>query len=330
MIKVENGLYKKYGERWSRQFENSFGLGPVGKAYLRSITEAKSLHVYKSWWRLAFKCRMADKIQAAALSVNDKLGFANMSTVKPMLDPRYWSKDGSGDFVCKTKKHFAKAVNAIFTDNAVNALECKGLSQVMALRSVQLALGDNRFDLVLQKFLGKTQLKIPLDAITDKHLVVTEDLSADGKTTIYTGDGVYRPGDMIAVSNMRHEALGTQWLVENGICVGWKGAADGHAQYNEPLFVGGGVPNKVMTEAQIREYVYQATPSKDKITGDRKGHFAEKALGKIRCQHKLDKRYNTGPDKGKLMYGLNVVPDTYLHTTVIRLNLLGGRTDIII
>jgi hypothetical protein len=330
MIKVANIVYKRYGERWSRQFENANRIGNVGKAYLRSITEAKSTHVYKSWWRLAFKCLMADKVQAAALSVNDKLGFADMKRILPKLDSRYWGKDKGGDFYCKTTKEFAKAVSIIFTSKLNNALECKGLSHVMALRALQLSMNNTRFDKLIKAFLGGKRLRIPLDTIKVKNFMMMESLKASRKEYfIYEGDRVYRPGDIIAVGNLRSEAVRTQWLVENGICVGWRGAADGRAQYDEPLFVGGGVPSQVMTEAQIREYVYQKTKSYDRITGNRKHHFAEKALGTTKCRHKLDKRYEEGPRKGQLIYGLDVVPDIYLNTEVNRIAILGGRTDIL-
>ena len=329
MIKVGNSAYKTYGQRWSKQFEKAFGIGPVGKAYLRSITMAKSEHVYKSWWRLAFRCLMTDKMQAAALNINNKVGFANMSSIPAKLDSSYWLKDSSGDFVCKTKKDFAKAVSIILKNPQKNALECKGLSHLMALRALQLSLGDQRFDKIIKAFIGNEPLKLTLDSIFKKRFLVDENLSASRKeSSIYDGDRVFRPGDIIAVSNFRKEAKGTQWLVENGVCVGWRGAPGGRALFDEPLFVGGGVPNQVMTEAQIREYVYRQTPSSDPITGNRKKHFDEKALGTAKCRHKIDERHKSGPKKGQLIHGLNVVPNTYMHTLVNRIAILGGRADI--
>jgi len=189
----------------------------------------------------------------------------------------------------------------------------------MALRAFQLALGNGRFNIVIEKFLGKERLKIPINAMRGKIIFSEEDLIANSN---YTGDACFRPGDLVIVSNWRPEAHNTQWLVENGICVGWKGAEKGKPQYDEPLFLGGGLGNQSKTESEIREVVYSKTPNKLKIKGDRKMHFSDKAVKGNICNHTLDTSAQAGSNTSKL------VPDIFMSSVVMRINILGGRNDI--
>ncbi len=300
-----------------RRFERRHNIQTTGKAYLRSIIESHSKHYYKGWWYLVFSLKMRQKMGYAAKMVNKKIKFANIPDgVVMQLNPTFWTRQQEGDyvsFVCKTD-NYAKAVDAIFADSSKNVLECRRLCEVMVLRALQLAVGNTRFNKYLKDQLGLDPLELSLN----RKLLQSEELSATGQTTVYKGDAIFRPGDLVAFSNDRKKAKGTQWLVENAVCVGWEHDAKGQPRFDEPLFVGGGV-SKVLTEAKMKEEIYQETLNK-LVTGDRKRHFAEKAIGGPICTHRLD---SDAENKGSNLAG--TVPNIYLHTTVERIGVLGGK-----
>ncbi|MFX0198093.1 MAG: hypothetical protein ACFFCW_18395 [Candidatus Hodarchaeota archaeon] len=353
MLIVYGKEFTIYTDKRISQFEDAWLIGRIGKAYLRSIVEAKSKHSYKDWMRLGFSCLMRDKMQEAALSVNARVTFVNTAKSEPSLDWNYWINFSSNTFVCTTKD-YATAVRAALSDPSRNGCECLALSHLIALRALQLAVGNDKFNVLLNFHLGNKPLEIPLNL----ELTQDESLAASLESKSYEGDSVFRPGDIIAVSNNRDEAdytsweavvkkkKGTPWRVENGICIGWKMNSKGEPEFNEPLFVGGGLGQKIFTEAEIKEEVYNQTKSlgnirknsrgeiirnklsgnieSDNIIGDRKGHFLEKALDNAKCIHKLDVR----DSNWDLKYGLDVVPDISLYTEVKRISILGGRRDL--
>ncbi|MFX0196154.1 MAG: hypothetical protein ACFFCW_08530 [Candidatus Hodarchaeota archaeon] len=306
-----------YNVEQLRRFERRNNIQTTGKAYLLSIIESHSKHYYKGWWYLVFSLKMRQKMGYAAKMVNSKISFANIpGGVGLQLNPTFWTRRQEGNFVCKTD-NYAKAVDAILADRSKNFLECRGLCEVMVLRALQLAVGNTRFNKYLKDQLGSDPLELRLNS----KLLQSEELSATGQTTVYKGDAIFRPGDLVAFSNNRKPAKGTQWLVENAVCVGWKNDAKGQPRFDEPLFVGGGV-SKVLTEAEMKEVIYQQTPN-SLVTGDRTRHFAEKAIGGPICTHRLD---SDAENKGSNLAG--TVPNIYLHTTVERIGVLGGRKDV--
>jgi len=321
MLIIENPKHKQYTSYSSdelRNFQNRYSVEKTGRAFLRSIVEVDSEHFYKGWWYLVFRLKMCDKIRDVALRVNQKMGFSSGSSDN-RLDPVFWQRQREGNFSCKTKD-FAKAVNALLVDKSINRLECRGLSEVMALRSMQLALGNTRFNKLLGKVLGSKPLTLILDMFGP--LLEWETLKVDPGNIEEKGDDVFRPGDIVAFSNSeRKKADGTQWRVENAVCVGWKDDASGNPDLSEPLFVGGGVAN-VFTEAEMKEYIYQKTPD-SRVTGDRKGHFAEKAIGGPECTHLLD---SDAEKKSLSLKG--TVPNIFLNENVNRIPILGGRRDL--
>lgn len=321
MVVIEKPLTQHvflYDDAKVHAFEEVNKIGSTGRAYLRSIVEAKQKHVYRGWWYLIFSLKMRDKIASVADLVYQKVSFANVpASQHPTLDSTFWRRLADGDFECKSND-YAKAVDAVFADRTKNRLECRGLCELIALRSLQDALGNARFNKYLKDYLGSERLRFRLN----HRLLQTEELTAKPPGTVYTGEAVFRPGDLVAFSNGRGVAAGTQWLVENALCVGWKTDGKGNPIYTEPLFRGGGVDG-VKTEAEMKEYVYQQTLDPE-VRGDRKSHFAEKALGGPKCNHLLD---TDAIDRGVSLD--KAVPNIYLHTTVERIGILGGRQDLL-
>jgi len=346
-----------YNHKQLRWLVKRYKIQRVGKAYLKSVAGSAIEPFYKGWWYLVFRLKMCDKMESAAKLASQKLGFTNVARAGVcQLDPKHWKSIGGSNFVC-TSPDYAVAVQALFSGSSHNSLECRRLAELMALRAFQDAVGNPRFDRYLKAVLGSEPRTISLNS----KLLQPEELTLTSPPSKYTGAHLYRPGDIIAVGNERSKAVGTQWLVENGICVGWKFNSGGEANYGEPLFVGGGVSG-AYTEAELREYVYQRTPDPI-LKGDRKAHFAEKAIGGPKCAHTLDSKIeniygtfhdvNNAPKNGKTVaevlqkngvsgqeykawkkkYGNTktedalkpAVPDVVLRTSVERLNVLGGR-----
>jgi hypothetical protein len=292
-----------------KTFEDNLKLQKTGRACLRSIIETKSEHHYKGFWYLIFSLLMRDKIEKAATEVKN-IQFASSGS-ETKLNSAFWERTNNGNFLCKSEE-FGKAVSSILTNPQKNNLECQGLSHIMALRALQLALGDTRFNKLLKTGLGKAKLQIPLNAT----LLQGEDLALKGEEPFSkSGDGVFRPGDIVAFGNNRSEAVGTQWRVENAVCIGWKFDIKGLPLFDEPLFAGGGV-DTFKTEGEMKEFIYQQTPIREAPFPSKevlRRHFAEKAVTGSNC---------SCPKQ----YGLE---DLNLNPYVTRIKILGGRKDIV-
>jgi hypothetical protein len=339
----------KYHSPVIQSLEKHFKIGWVGRAYMRSIVEAQSTHVYEGWWHLALSCGMRDKLYNVAQYINSHVAFANVQEGRlPMLPATHWRKNSNGPFECTTKM-YAAALNAIVAPGSGSQMECRGLVELIALRALQIATGDKRFDELLTARLGTAPLTI--GNLPTPQIRQYESLTAKGA---YVSDGLFRPGDMVLFSNIRSTARGSIWLVENAICVGWRADTKNRPRFRDPLFIGGGVLN-LTSEAQMRELIYQKTPDLN-VMGNRAAHFAEKAIGGPKCTHLLDtnvkkeiakyeddirKKAGMGDDaelSSRQQAELDelerrrmkiAVPDIFLFTEVDRIVVLGGRLDVL-
>jgi hypothetical protein len=297
-------------------FERSWKLEKTAKAYLRSIIEARSEHRYRDSWNLAFSLKMRDKMEQAAKEVNDKVKF-ELWAWERKLDPAHWNRietlapwetRPNVTFESKTTD-YAAAVNAIFADTTKNQLECGSMAELMAVRALQLALGDRRFNAILRIHLRGSKLRIPL--LYNKIAISQEMLTYPPPR----GENVFRPGDLVAFANVRQNARGRGWGIENAICVGWKFDNRGEPLYDEPLFYpggrAGGMPEPG-TESQFKESLYKLSPDPTLVLSpqaDLTKHFAEKIINL----------------KGRQCRCPGDLPELYLQPMVHRITILGGK-----
>lgn len=314
-------------------------VGWTGRAFLVSILNARGDHRYADTRSLIASLLMRDHLAAAARVVNDKVDFAGAG--KDKLDRKFWRMRPGRRFECRGS-NYAASVKATLLDKERNALECAGLTDMIALYALLLAMKGKWFDQSLNARLSLNRLSIcRLPGELIEHELLGYVPVPSMKDTDSSGAKLFRPGDLMAFNCLMNETADTQWKVENAICVGWKRTSTGQPDYDTPLFVGGGVAG-AKTEPEMKFMVFDNVRTVWTAKVVQRGVFTDGTTRRSGTRQELERlcadhftsTYGTDAQM-KTSFAVKVLktpkwesPIVKLNPAVSRIGVLGGRVDL--